>query len=281
MHHDNRQASLWLLSDMCLNLTVLSIVKLIGADYSAIQLVFVRASSGLLLMLPWVWRERSSFQKIERIDLQLLRIFLSLTALCSSYFAVARLPLALFTAINFTRPLLLMLMASWLLREAIPTSRWVLALAGLLGVVIAVNPGAVPWSWGIPALFLTILSSTLAVITTRKLRGTPPVVMMLFYTAGLAFLSLPVVLADWQTIPTEHLWPILCIGVLAQCGQYCFLKAHWMGDASVLGPLGYTNLLLSGLAGFLVFNEIPGPEMILGSTIIVVATLALSFHKGR
>ncbi|MGQ7843362.1 DMT family transporter [Granulosicoccus sp. 3-233] len=278
---NNWQASLWLLSDMCLNLTALGIIKLIGTDVPAAQLVFIRALTGLVLMLPWVWRERSRFIRIEHKGLQLTRVLLAMTALTASYFAVARLPLALFTAINFTRPLLLMVMAAWLLRESIPASRWVFALIGLVGVLIAVNPGTVQWSWGIPALFLTVLSSTLSTIATRRLRGTPAVVTMLLYTAGLSLLSLPLVVGNWQVIPGEQLIPILCIGVLAQCGQFCFLKAHWLGEASVLGPLGYANLLLAGLVGFVVFNEIPTIEMILGSLIIILATAALSLTGRR
>lgn len=278
---NNAQASLWLLTDMCLNLTALSIVKTAGDDVPATQLVFIRALTGLLLMLPWAWRARAGFARVDRVGLQVMRVLLSVTALTASFFAVARLPLALFTAINFTRPLLLMLMAAWLLRETIPPLRWLLAFIGLIGVLIAVNPGAVAWSWGIPALLLTVISSTLAVIATRKLRDTPAVVMIFFYTTGLTLFTLPFVLIDWTPIPDHLLWPILSIGFFAQCGQYCFLKAHWLGDTSVLGPLSYANLLLSTLAGFLFFDEIPGPAMILGSAIILLSTAALSLSRNK
>ena len=57
------------------------------------------------------------------------------------YRSIARLPFALFTAINFTRPLILMIMAALLLGERIGGRRWVGAGLGLAGAVIAVGPG--------------------------------------------------------------------------------------------------------------------------------------------
>ncbi|ASJ75494.1 Riboflavin transporter [Granulosicoccus antarcticus IMCC3135] len=274
-------AGAWLITDMFLNISTLTLVKLIGVELPASQLVFIRAITGLVLILPWVIRERAAFSKILHPALHIIRILLSVTALTASYFAVARLPLALFTAINFTRPLLLMIMAAWILKESISRSRWLLAIIGLSGVGIALNPGSIQWSWGIPALLLTIFSSTLATIATRYLKGTPAVVMMLLYTAGLSLLTLPMVLFNWQPVPKELIWPLLFIGVFAQAGQYCFIKAHWLGEASILGPLGYVSLLLSITAGYLVFAEVPDASMMVGSAIILLATLALSFTKNN
>ena len=42
---------------MSLNIWALSIAKSVGLDYPAFQLVFIRAIVGLILMVPWIWRE--------------------------------------------------------------------------------------------------------------------------------------------------------------------------------------------------------------------------------
>ncbi len=274
---DNRIASVWLVADMSLNIVALTIVKAMGADYPALQLVFLRAAMGLALLLPWAWRHRAAFATVDRLPVHALRIALSIVTLGTSFFAIARLPFALFTAINFTRPLLLMAMAAVLMSERISRPRWVAAGFGLGGAVVAIEPWRGSWTGaallGVAALGVTVLSGTAAIIATRHLKGTPSVVMMVVYTAGLMLGTLPFVVADWHPVAPEH-WPLLLtIGVFSQSAQFCFLKAHWLGEAGVLGPVSYASLILSALAGYLVFAEVPSASMILGAAIIVGASL--------
>lgn len=276
---ENMQAGVWLIADMSLNIWAISIVKTLGGGYPSWQIVFLRALVGLVLLLPWVWRERQAFATIEHWGLQILRIALSTVTLTASFFAVARLPLALFMTMNFTRPLALIAMAAFVLGEKVPMVRWVAGAVGLIGILIAVSPDNVPWSWGLLAVTITVFSGTAAIIVTRKLKGTPAVVMMVFYTAGLALLTALPASQTWVSIAPGHLPFLLAVGVFSQCAQFCFLQAHWKGDAGFLGPLGYTSLIISGTVGFLVFNEVPTLNTIIGAAIIVLATVLLSLQS--
>lgn len=276
---ENLRAGLWLIADMSLNVWAISIVKSLGGGYPSWQIVFLRALVGLVLLMPWAWRERSAFLVIDNWGLQLLRVALSTITLTSSFFAVARLPLALFMTMNFTRPLLLIVMVAMFLGEKIPVMRWVAGAVGLVGVFVALNPDNVPWSWGLLAVTITVVSGTAAIVVTRKLKGTPTVVMMAFYTGGLALLTAIPAVNTWVPIASEHLPFLLSVGVFSQCAQFCFLKAHWLGDAGFLGPLGYTSLIISGAVGFFIFAEVPTVNTIFGAGIIVLATMLLSLNS--
>jgi drug/metabolite transporter (DMT)-like permease len=274
---ENLRASLWLVADMSLNIWALSIVKAMGLDYSAAQLVFLRASVGLLLVLPWAYRERSAFLSLDRLLLHALRVALSAATLACSFFAIARVPFALMSAIGFTRPILLMVLAAWMLREHIARPRWIAALIGLSGALVALNPGQTAFSWGLVATIATVLGGTLAIIITRRLKGAPAMIMMVFYTAGLALFTAPFAWANWTIVEADH-WPLLvAVGVFAQCAQFCFLKAHWLGEAGVLGPVSYLSLILSTGAGFFFFGEVPGLSLIIGAAII----LGAAWYIGR
>jgi len=144
----NGVAAGWLLLDMALNICALTIVKALGLGYPAFQLVFLRAGVGLLLMLPFILRNRTAFERVQDLRLHALRVGFSTVALTASFFAIARVPLALFTAIGFTRPILTMIAAAWILRETITKDRWLAAVIGLVGVVIAVDPKAATNGWG-------------------------------------------------------------------------------------------------------------------------------------
>ncbi|WP_039003634.1 DMT family transporter [Falsihalocynthiibacter arcticus] len=278
-HSRNGLAAGWLLTDMALNIWALSIVKALGLGYPAFQLVFLRAGVGLLLMLPWIWRYRQAFIGIQDLHLHALRVAFSATALTASFFAITRLPLALFTAVSFTRPILTMLAAAWLLREVITRDRWIAAAIGFVGVLIAVDPSGFSGNWGLAAQVLVVFAATGAVITTRRLVAAPTVVMMTFYTAGLTVITAPFAVLAWEPVPLPQ-WPLLlAIGVFAQSAQFCFLRAHRYGQAGYLSVLSYASLVFSTTVGYLVFDEIPKPAFWAGAALIIAATLWITMRR--
>jgi drug/metabolite transporter (DMT)-like permease len=271
---DNLRGAAWLLADMGLNIWALAIVKAMGADFPAVQIVFIRALTGLVLLAPFLWRGRATLRTAQP-GLHALRVALSATAIVTSFFAIARLPLALFTAISFTRPLIMMAMAALILREAVRPAHWLAGLAGLAGVLVAVQPGEMAVNAGLWALMVTIFAGTGAVIVTRRMRSEPPLVMMLAYTGGIAAVTALPAALSWQD--PGAVWPVLLlIGAFAQAAQYCFLRAHYWGEAGVLGPLGYSSLVLSTAVGYFFFDEVPTLHRMAGAAIIIAATLAVA-----
>lgn len=268
----NLSGGAWLLADLSLNIWALSIVKAMGLDFPPAQLVFLRAVVGFLLMLPWIWRERGRFARVADPGLHLLRVALSTIALTASFFAIARVPLALFTAINFTRPVVLMAMAALLLCEHVPPRRWVAGLVALAGVVVAVDvSGPASFSWGLPALLVTVVAGTAAVIVTRRLKATPTIVLMSFYTGGLALLVAPFTALGWRPVESAE-WPLLlAVGIFAQAAQFCFLQAHKRAEAAFLAVLGYGSLVMSAAVGYFVFGEVVTLRFALGAALIVAA----------
>ena len=276
---NNTQAGLWLLTDMCLHVLALVLVKSIGADYPIMQSVFFRAVVGLVVLLPWIAKSPNSFVHIDNWRLQLARVILSTLALSCGFYAVTHLPLALFTAINYLRPAVLMIMATLLLREWIGPKRWLAAALGFIGVLVAVQPAQFSNGSGLWVLFLAILAGTSATIILRRLKGTPELVMMVFYTLGLAIVSSPFALYDWQSIKPEDWILLIAIGVFAQCAQFCFLRAHWSGDVGFLGPLSYLSLLISASAGFVFFDEVPTLALVIGAGIILMSAVLVNRHR--
>ena len=258
---------------MSLNIWALSIVKWLGADYSSVQIVFVRASTGFLLIAPFVWRHRGQFRDLPDLGFHLARVGLSVGTLTLSFYAITRVPLAVFTAVSFVRPVVTMIMAALLLRETIGRRRWCAAVVALLGALIAANPRDVAWSSGLLALALMVLSGSAAVVATRRLRLAPPIVMMTFYTVGLSVCAAPLAILSWHPIQPEHLVPMLLIGALSQSAQLCFLRAHFHGEAGFLSVLSYLSLVLSVAVGFLVFSEVPALTFAIGAVLVVGAAL--------
>lgn len=277
---NNIAGGMWLLADMSLNIWALSIVKWLGADYAATQVVFIRALTGLVLILPLIWIHRSAFRQIDHLRVHLLRVALSVITLTASFYAISRVPLAVFTAVGFTRPVVTMVMAALFLKEAIGPRRWLAAGVAMIGVLIAANPQEVPWTWGLAALIVVVITGSAAIIATRRLREAPPIVLMTFYTAGLALCTAPFAIAAWIPVETGHFLPLLLIGAFSQSAQLCFLRAHYHGEAGFVSVIGYLSLVLSVGVGYFVFDETPGLAFAIGATLVVGAALWVALRPG-
>jgi S-adenosylmethionine uptake transporter len=72
---------------------------------------------------------------------------------------------------------------------------------------------------------------------------------------------------------------LLAIGLLAQMGQYCFLRAYRIADASVLAPVGYLSILFVTAVGYFLFDEVPEARVVLGIAIILVSLQATAFAE--
>jgi S-adenosylmethionine uptake transporter len=263
----------WLLLDMVLVTAMQVLVKAEGETYPAVQLVFLRSLVGFVSVAPLVWRHRAKLTNLSNLRGHLARVAFNSAALTLNFAAFATLPLALVTAIGFTRPLMLLVMAATMLGESVSRARYGCTALGFLGVLIMVQPDTIPWSTGLAAAFGSVFFGALAAVQTRRLAGEHTVILMLFYTVGLTVLTAIPAALVWAPVPWTSAPNIILIGVLAQLGQYCWLRAYQTQEARLLAPIGYLWIVFSGLAGWLFFEEIPSLSLCIGAAIVLLSTV--------
>jgi len=277
----NLAGGAWLLADMALNIWALSIIKALGLGYGPAQLVFLRASVGVVVLSPWIWLGRRHFANLTNIPTHLARVAFSAIALSSSFYAITRVPLAFFSAVGFTRPLVTMVLAALVLNELIGPRRWLAAALAMTGIAVAVNPREMVGGTGLIALLVMVLASAGAVILTRRLRDAPKIVLMSFYAVGLTLLTAPIALTTWIPIAPAHMAPLLAVGLFASLAQLLYLRAHQMGDAGFLSVLSYLSLIFSVSVGFLVFGETPDWSFFAGAALVMTAALWVAIRERR
>lgn len=264
----------WLLSDMTLVTGMTVLVKTQGQTYPALQMVFIRAVIGLAVITPMLWRHRRDLLAMRQPGRNLLRVSCNAVALCGNFVALSALPLALVNGISFTRPLATMLLAIALLGERVAGLRWGAAAISFAGAMVMLLPAGVEGQMsttGVVAAFVSVVFGALALIQTRALHGESRTVMMLFYTLGLAVLTAAPALWLWQPVQAGD-WPaLLAIGCLAQAGQYCFLNAYRLCEASRLAPVSYLSVVFATAAGWLFFGEAPTLTVALGAALIALS----------
>ncbi|MEO8166195.1 MAG: DMT family transporter, partial [Betaproteobacteria bacterium] len=169
--------------------------KFLSRSYPVPMLVwcryFVHMSLMLLLLAP---RMGTRLVRTGQPGGQFLRATLLMGSTLFNFTALSYLPMAEVKAISFVSPLLVTLLAVWLLREHVTGPRWIAVATGFGGVLFIVRPGSEMLQW--PALFALGSAScySLYQIMTRKFSETENPLTTLFYTAliGCVLMSLVV-----------------------------------------------------------------------------------------
>jgi Permeases of the drug/metabolite transporter (DMT) superfamily len=280
--NNTRIAIGWLLLDMTLvagGMTAL--VKAQGATYPAFQLVFIRAMIGLFFILPLIWHHRVELTRIKHPWRNLFRICCNAIALTSNFLAITMLPLAMVNAVGFSRPMVTMGLAVAILGETVSRIRWVGAGLAFIGVLVVMAPGTSSFDVKVLVVLVSVVFGALAIIQTRALKDENTTVMMVFYTVGLAVITAIPAAFTWQPVLPFDWIPLLGIGFLAQVGQYCFLRAYRIADASVLAPIGYLSIVMVTITGYVFFDEVPETRVVVGVVIILAALQGAAWLERR
>jgi drug/metabolite transporter (DMT)-like permease len=75
-------------------------------------------------------------------------------------------------------------------------------------------------------------------------------------------------LPGWIT-PSPALWPwVLAVGVVGITAHFCLTKAFLLADASLVAPLDFMRLPLIAVVGWLAYDEVLDPYVLLGAVVI-------------
>lgn len=260
------------------------ITKFTTQRYTVPVLVWARYAVQFVAMLVWLGPSmRLGLVRTRRLRFQLVR---GLLLLVSSFFfvtALRSLPLAEATALNYTTPIIVVLMGRLLLRETMTGARIAFVAAGVAGMLLIVQPGTDVFRGA--ALF-GLASAVLYAcyqISTRVLAGENPRVL-LFYPAlmGTIVMSALAPGFDWPaSMPWTHVLLIICGGLFGTLGHFLFILAFRLAPASALTPFTYAQLVWAMLFGWLAYRDFPNTLAITGMAVIAGSGLLMALHERR
>ncbi len=272
---DNVKAGVaWMLLTTLFFLSLDAVAKHLVSSYPVIQVVWGRFLFHLILAAMILGPRFGYFVRSANLPLQIVRSILLLATTVLFFFGVRLLPLAEASAIMFTSPILLSILAIPFLGEKVGPYRWAAIFVAFLGALVVVRPGT--GVMGVGALFLLGCSFCNAFyqLITRKLRGTDEARTTLFYTAlaGTVGASLAVPLV-WTPIAAGD-WPLFAaLGVFGCLGHFTLIKAFQSAPATVVAPFSYASIIWAILYGYLFFGDLPDIWTLVGASIIAAGGL--------
>ncbi len=260
------------------------IIKSLSARHPVPLLVWARWGFQVLAMLLWLAPKMGvGMLRTRHLRMQLLRGCLLVGSSLFFMTALSRLPLADATALNYTTPTIVIVLAILFLNERLTPARLAFVVAGLAGMLMIVQPGAEIFKGA--SLFALGSAACYAVyqITTRMLAGEDPRVS-LFYPALVGALLMTFVW-PWFGTRIDVSWTdallLAGIGVLGTVGHFLFILAFQRAPASALTPFTYVQVVFATLIGWQVYGYFPGALTLSGMALIVGSGLLLTWHERR
>ena len=257
-------------------------VKFAGDRIHPAQMAIFRYVVGFMLLIPLFVRTGPEQLKTKRIKLHFFRAIVASLGQAGMFFAVIHLHLADATAMTFTRPLFLTILAIFVLKEVVSGHRWGATIIGFGGVIVMMRPfgGEIDIAWFV-ALFTAFLFASGLIIIRVLARDDPPGTILFWYHIfGALIFAGPAAYVWVQPTPVEWLWLIL-IATFTAIGMNFFVRGFSVGESSLMGTMEYIRLVLAVIAGYVIFFEIPDLWTGVGALIIVGATLYITRHEAR
>jgi drug/metabolite transporter (DMT)-like permease len=261
-----------------------AITKFTTQHYSVPVLVWARYIVQFVAMLAWLG---------PRMRLRLLhtrhprfQVFRGMLLVCSSLLfvtALRSLPLAETTALNYSTPLIVVILGRLLLGEPMTPARVAFVVAGAVGMLMIVQPGSAVFHGAALIGIAAAIFYAGYQITTRMLAGEDPLVL-LFYPAliGTVVLTALTPTFDWPaSMPWTHLLLVVCVGLTATAGHFLFILAFRLAPASALTPFTYVQLVFAMLLGFVLYGDFPNTLRIAGMALIAGSGLVMTLHERR
>ncbi|MDH4318666.1 MAG: DMT family transporter [Desulfobulbaceae bacterium] len=254
--------------------TMSALVKHLGNDLPITELMFLRCLVALPILLGFVLLGAKPLVVKARGTL-LIRSILGTFAMYCFYYSLIHMPLADCIFIGRTQPLILALLAPFVVGEKAPRLAWISICLGLVGTACVIKP-SMAWSSGAWAALAGACAAAMAHLLIRKLNRTDsPTVIVFNFTFLLALYS-GVASVNKFISPTPIQWlHILAISIFASSGQYLLTKAYSLDRAPLVAAASYSSVILSIIYGYFFWNETVSVSSLFGAVLIIVGGLIL------
>ncbi|MBT8413047.1 MAG: DMT family transporter [Boseongicola sp.] len=249
------------------------VIKVLGGSYAPFQILFFSALLGFpLATLMLITDKTPGTLRPVHPWWVMARTAAALVTGVSAFYAFSVLPLAQVYAFIFAAPMFITILSIPMLGEKVGVHRWAAVAMGLVGVLIVLRPGAEPLTLGHAAGITAAAGSAFASVIARKIGAEERSAVMMLYPmmANVAFMGmiLPFV---YVPMPIEHLGLLAIVAVFGFTGALCTILAYRSGDAAIVAPMQYSQIIWAAIFGALFFNEYPDRFTWIGAGIIVLA----------
>ena len=269
---------------MCLSTIAFSImhglVRFVSEVLPPFQIAFFRNIFGLAFLLPLLMRSRFAILRTKQIGLHALRGVINMAAMLMFFTALAISPIAKVTALGFTAPIFMAILAVLVLGERFRIYRWSAIFLGFVGMLIILRPGLVAIDTG---ALLVIGSAALwavaMIIIKIQSRTESSLTIVAYMGIFLGVFSIAPAVWVWQPFWLQTLGFMVLIGLFGSIAQMAISESLKETDSTALMPFDFLKLIWTAMIGVWFFSEIPDIYTWIGATVIFLSGLFIAIRE--
>ena len=189
-----------------------------------------------------------------------------------NFYAISHISLSDSTIIQKLSPFIIIMLSYFFFNERMTKFQFVAIVIAFIGVGFIVKPtGAGLISMGALAALLGAFCSGIAYTCVRYLgrHNVSGEFIIFFFSSLSTILLLPYLIFDYRAMTMYQLSMLILAGASATIGQYGVTFAYKYAAAKNISVFDYSQVLFSGILGFIFFNELPDLQSLIGYIIVI------------
>lgn len=195
-----------------------------------------------------------------------------------NFYAISHISLADSSIIQKLSPFIIIILSYIFFKEEMTRFQLFAIIIAFIGITLIIKPsGNNIISMGALAALLGALCAGIAYTCVRYL-GTHNIsgeFIIFFFSSLSSLMLLPYLILDYRTMTYYQLSMLILAGISATIGQYGVTFAYKFAAAKNISVFDYSQVLFSGIFGYMFFEEFPDFQSLIGYIIVISVGIVL------
>ncbi len=260
-----------------------ALLKLFISKYHISQVLFANASVVLILTFLHGFRKhRKGLFKSNHYMLYFIYSSLGMAGFGVTMVAIENIRLDEFYTIVFTAPLWVTLLSTIFFKEKIAAQPLIAILMGFLVILFVMRPDGGMFNIGAFAALASAIIFAIKALLMKKLKheeNSRYLFVMFPSLLGIIIVQ-PYLYDNWIASDGIDTSLFIICGVLTVIGSLFIVSGFQKSpEAYIVAPFHYTQLIWGTILGFVIFNDIPSNEVMLGAFALILIGLYLIYYQ--
>jgi drug/metabolite transporter (DMT)-like permease len=196
------------------------------------------------------------------------------------FFAMAQIPMAEVTALNYMNPIYVTLGAALFLGEKLAFRRLAAIGVAMIGALIILRPGLRELEAGHFAMLISAACFAVSYLVVKRVSSeVPPAIVVAILSISLTIGLAPLAIAVWVPPTLGQIGILFVVAALATLAHYSMTKAFAAAPLTVTQPVVFLQLVWAVIFGVILFDEQVDIFVIGGGALIIAAISFMTWRE--
>ena len=250
--------------------------------YSPFQLVFFRSIGSLVFTTLFLKLNKISFRG-KKMSLLLFRGIAGVISMVLFFSSVQYISVGSAVTLRYVAPLFAAILAVIFLKEKILPLQWFFFLIAFIGVVLIKDFDSSGSTVGVAMAIGAAFFSSIVYILISKIGHQDHPVIVVHYFMAISTLVGGIGTLFYWTAPLSltHWLLLFLLGIFGYYGQLFMTKAFQFGQAYMVAPFKYVEVIVTLSLGVFYFEEVYTFWSLLGTALVIVSLTLNVIYKSR